>query len=190
MINNPTFVSFRYNEAPEINKNHIKSLINKVWNAGYNDEVHRKEYDAMSFCTYVGGQIAGYAGIISIDVTIKNNIYKLGALSCVCTHPGYQRQGIGSKTVQTATEWIICKSGLDAGMFTCYPQHAQFYEKSGIWTKDKSLILKGSPREDAISSSHLQLTVMKALFSEKAKSNASDFTKTTIVLNLPDGQFI
>lgn len=190
MNTNLTFVSFRYNEAPEINKKHIKSLIYKVWNTGDNDEVHRKEYDAMSFCTYAGRQIAGYAGIIFLDIVIKDNIYKLGALSCVCTHPEYQRQGIGSKTIQTAAEWIINKSDLDAGIFTCYPHHASFYEKSGMWTRDNSLVLKGSPREDAISSYHLQLTVMKALFSEKAKSNVCDFTKNTIVLNLPDGQFI
>lgn len=190
MINNLTFVSFRYNEAPEIHKQHIKSLIYKVWNIEDNDEIHRNEYDAMSFCSYLDRQIAGYAGIISISVTIKDNTYKLGALSCVCTHPEYQRQGIGSKTIQNATEWIINKSGLDAGLFTCYPQHAAFYEKSGIWTRDNSLILKGSSREGALSSYHLQLVVMKALFSEKAKSNACDFTKATIALNLPVGQFI
>lgn len=190
MADQLTIVSFRYNEAPPVNKNNIKALLYKVWNIDDNEEIHPKDYDAMSFCSYLHKQMVGYAGIIFLDVKVKDNLYKLGALSCVCTHPEYQRQGIGSRTIHAATEWIINKSQVDIGFFTCYRQHAAFYERSGIWTRDNSVILKGSPREDALSSHHLQLAVIKALFSEKSRLNASDFTNTTIVLNLPENQFI
>lgn len=190
MTSDPTVVSFKYNECTEINKKHIKSLIRKVWHTNDNEDAHLKEYDVMCFCSYLGSQIAGYVGVISINITIKNNTYKLGALSCVCTDPEYQRHGIGSKTIRTATAWIINKGDFDIGLFTCDPECTEFYEKSGIWTLDDNLILKGNPRENVISSRNLQLNVMKALFSEKAKSNASDFTKATIILNLPDDQFI
>lgn len=190
MIDKLKIVSFQYNDAPNDYKKQLKQLIDLTWPTNNDAEIHLKEFNVMSFCAFLNEQIVGYAGVIRWCIPVKDSVYQISSLSCVCTHPKYQTQGIGKMVVQEATKWIMNESGVDVGLFTCSPKLATFYEKTGIWKKDNSLVLKESHREGAYISNQLELDVLKVLISDKAKQHYDDFTNTTIVLNFPKGEFI
>ncbi|MGL4913634.1 MAG: GNAT family N-acetyltransferase [Romboutsia sp.] len=190
MDNKIKIISFQYNDANKYYKKQIKHLTDIMWPSDNGDEAHLKEFNVMSFCACLDNEVIGYAGVIRWDIPGKHSTYKMSSLSCVCTHPKYQNQGIGKMVVQKATKWIVSDSCTDVGLFTCSPELTTFYEKSREWKKDKNLVLKESDREGAYISSQLELDVLKILVSDEAKQYFNDFTNTTIVLNFPKGEFI
>ena len=144
----------------------------------------------MSFCAIEKNEFIGYLGVVSWNIIVKNKTFKMCGLSCVCTHPEYREQGIGSMLVRKATEWIMQDGRFDIGLFTCSQKHSPFYEHVGWWQKCSNLVLKESDREGAYVSDSLQLNVFKLLISAKAKLYANYFENSIVTLNFPKGKFI
>lgn len=189
MMDKLELISFEYNKAPQQYKKQLKDLIQLVWPTE-DDEVHLNEFNVMSFCACLDEQVVGYAGVIRWSIYQEGDVYQMCGLSCVCTHPQYQGQGIGSMLIKAATDWIMKKSIADIGLFTCSPEHTKFYEHAGVWKNDNSLVLKESIRKNAYISNQLGVDVLKVLISDRAKQHASDFMNTTIILNFPEKEFI
>jgi GNAT superfamily N-acetyltransferase len=80
------------------------------------------------FTIWKDGQVVAHASIFARDVHTEAGSIRLGALSAVCTHPGYRGQGFGARVVRAAFDLI------DNGTFpvslwmTTVPV---FYEKLG-----------------------------------------------------------
>lgn len=181
---------FRYNNASEVNVCLINDLFSDVWGDVNAKEIHPKEMDAMSFCAMSGNKCIGYVGVISWDIKVQEEIFKMCGLSCVCTHPQFRKRGVATQLVKRATEWILQCNNFDIGLFTCSYQNTPFYENIGLWEIDPGVILKESSREGAYISNLLHLNVFKLLISQKSKSYADYFENTTILLNFPEGRFI
>lgn len=182
--------SFRYNTITDEKHRQLKSLMQTAWSNHGETSIHPKEMDAMCFCGIIDGVIIGYVGIVSWTIFIEKESYRMCGLSCVCTHPAYQRCGIGQRLVVEATQWIATAGIFDIGLFTCSATLSRFYEQGGDWQHDSCLVLKESARDGAYASDQLKLQVLKFLISDKAKQNPSYFTEREIVLNFPHGQFI
>ena len=166
--------SFQYNNITEIDKQLLKSLLYLIWE---DINIEKNEF-------------IGYLGVVSWNIIVKNKTFKMCGLSCVCTHPEYREQGIGSMLVRKATEWIMQDGRFDIGLFTCSQRNTPFYEHIGWWQKCSNLVLKESDREGAYVSDSLQLNVFKLLISAKAKLYANYFENSIVTLNFPKGKFI
>lgn len=169
----------------------LADLLHTVWeDTDTTKAVHRQEMDAMSFCAVSNGIFIGYAGVVNWDIRIGNTRFKMGGLSCVCTHPSHRKNGIASDLVKKATEWIMLNERIDIGLFTCSQEHTPFYEKNSLWQRSPFLILKESDREGAYRSDLMGLNVFKLLVSPKSRLYAGYFERGTITLNFPEGEFI
>ena len=181
---------FRYNHISDTDRRLLENLLGSVWKEMDLREVHPREMDAMSFCVVDGDRFIGYAGVITRDIRVRGEMFKLCGLSCVCTHPRYRRAGIGTILVRKATEWMLQENRFDLGLFTCSHEHTPFYENTGLWERSPDLVLKESGREGAYSSDRLHLNVFKLLISPKAELYAGYFRNTVIDLHFPEGKFI
>lgn len=168
----------------------MSDLLLSVWEDIDTSEIHSEEMDAVSFCAVENNRYIGYAGVVSWDISVQDETFKMCGLSCVCTHPQYRRKGVGSALVKAATEWVIRSGNSDIGLFTCSYEHTPFYESIGLWKQCPGLVLKESDREGAYRSDHLRVNVFKLLISQKAALHADYFEDTTILLNFPNGKFI
>ena len=182
--------SFQYNNITEIDKQLLKSLLYLIWEDINIEDIHPQEMNVMSFCAIEKNEFIGYLGVVSWNIIVKNKTFKMCGLSCVCTHPEYREQGIGSMLVRKATEWLIQEGRFDIGLFTCSQRNTPFYEHIGWWQKCSNLVLKESDREGAYVSDSLQLNVFKLLISAKAKLYANYFENSIVTLNFPKGKFI
>ena len=89
--------SFQYNNITEIDKQLLKSLLYLIWEDINIEDIHPQEMNVMSFCAIEKNEFIGYLGVVSWNIIVKNKTFKMCGLSCVCTHPEYREQGIGSK---------------------------------------------------------------------------------------------
>ncbi len=180
-----------YNAMSRADKLLLNNLLSEVWGGGEEmEDVHPREMNAMSFCAVAEDIFVGYAGVVSWDIRVHGETFRMCGLSCVCTHPRYRQKGIGKALVQQATGWMMQNPAFDIGLFTCCPLHTTFYEKVGMWEKASNLVLKESNRIGAHSSDLLGLDVFKLLLSEKAKLHAAYFDNSILLLNFPEGKFI
>ncbi len=175
---------FRYNDISNTDNGLLNNLIRSVWEDTDTSEIHPKEMNAVSFCAKINDIFIGYAGVIDWNIRVRNKIFKMCALSCVCTQPSYRKKGTGSYLVKKATEWIIKNDSIDVGLFTCSQ------ENTGCWERAPRLILKESDRNRAYRSDIMGLNVFKLLVSNRAKSHAEYFENGIINLNFPEGKFI
>lgn len=182
--------TFRYNHITETDRGLLNDLLRCVWEDINTQEVHPEEMDAMSFCAVDGDRFTGYAGVIRWEIRIQGEVFKMGGLSCVCTHPQYRRAVIGTALVRKATEWMLQGERFDLGLFTCSRDNIPFYENTGLWQRSPDLVLKESDREGAYLSDRLHLHVFKLLISPKAKPYAGYFRNAVINLKFPEGKFI
>jgi len=182
--------SFCYNSISDGMSRRLNDLISSVWGNVEGKPLHLRELNAMSFCAADGAKVVGYAGDLAWPVSVEGRMFRMGALSCVCTHPSYRKKGIGSWVVRSATKWMMDCSRFDVGLFTCASENVSFYEKVGLWEERPCLILKESEREGAFVSDKLGLHVFRLLISDKARANESCFDNAVITLDLPEGLFI
>lgn len=185
-----TIKSFRYNNITDSDARLLNDLLETVWKDNGRQTVHPPKMDAMSFCMTDKDKFISYTGVLTWDIQVKKQTFKMGALSCVCTHPLYRRKGIGKRLVKKATEWMCNSRFFDIGLFTCSPENIPFYESTGLWKACPTLVLKESDRQGAYASDTLGLNVFRLLISEKSVSHISYFENTVITLDLPEGQFI
>lgn len=182
--------SFLYNNITKTNAQRLQDLLAIVWGYSERENIHPHELNAMSFCASDNDRLIGYTGVISWNIQTGGQTFRMGALSCVCTHPSYRKMGIGSRLVREATLWMQDCCFFDVGLFTCSPEHSHFYKRIGVWQACSDLVLKESEREGAYASDLLGLQVFKWLISEKACQYAFCFEHARITLNLPKKQFI
>lgn len=182
--------SFLYNNITEIDQKSLERLFHFVWGDEMTGDIHPREMHARAFCVIENNEIICYVGVVSWDIHVVERSFKMCGLSCVCTHPKYRKQGLGTLLVEEATAWIIRCGGFDIGLFTCSQENVSFYERLNLWERCPNLILKESDREGAYISNLLHLNVFKMLISEKAKLYAHYFEDSTITLNFPKGKFI
>jgi hypothetical protein len=109
-------------------------------------------------------------------------------LSCVATEPSFARRGYAGRVVAPDTQWIN-QSGVDLGVFTCAPELAPLYTRSGGWEVEPNVTLIGSRDPDALTSTALGVIVLMRLISPRALANAGMLQHGTIDLDLPVGAF-
>lgn len=183
-------ISFRYNDITETNARQLRDLLDTVWGNNERETVHPQEFNAMSFCASDGTKLIGYTGVLTWNIQADGQAFRMGALSCVSTHPSWRRMGIGSRMVREATAWMRNSGSFDVGLFTCSPENVPFYNSIGSWQACPHLVLKESDCKGPYVSDQCGLHVFKWLISEKACLYASCFDNTIITLNLPKGHFI
>lgn len=178
-----------FHQATSEIKHAIKDLLQVIWPTIDNgQEVQRKDLKIQSFYIMNNNQILSYAAVIQLEVTVGNELFKMGGLSCVATLPSYTRQGLSSKVVATATQWMAEK--LDFGAFTCTIELAGFYGQAGNWKLEPNVVLIANYDKDALSSDNLNVVVLMNLFSKKALFFQKEILSSKIYLGLTKGQFI
>lgn len=188
--------SLNYNDAPNSCRREIAEMLNRIWpdeNLKQDDTIpltHDESLNARSFLTYVDGRLASYVGVVRKTIKHSGQLFNIAGLSCVATDPDFQGQGLGSRTVASATRWIEEHSDIDLGVFTCEPSLACFYERAGAWQVNPNVKLIGSCDERALSSDLLQVVVLLRLFSAKAQTYETKLRQSPINLELPVGQFL
>jgi GNAT superfamily N-acetyltransferase len=150
---------------------------------------HDPMLDALSFYLVVDRRVVSYAAVVHKQITHDHETFWIAGLSSVATDPDYQGRGFGSRIVGAATRYIE-HSTTDIGIFTCDPPLAGFYAQAGAWPVVPDVIVIGSHQEGALSSISLRKVVLMRLFSAKAHATAPRLRQTTIVLDLPVGQFL
>lgn len=178
-----------FHQATSEIKEAIKNLLQVIWPTIDNgQEVHRKDLKIQSFYIMNNKQIVSYAAVIQLEVTVGNELFQIGGLSCVATLPFYARQGLGSKVVATASQWISEK--LDFGVFTCAIELVSFYRRAGNWKLAPNVLLIANNDKDALSSDNLDVVVLMNIFSKRALFFQKEILSSKIYLGLAKGQFI
>lgn len=177
-----------YQQAPLKIKNLINELLQVIWLTENDSEAHESNLIVQSFYVMIDSKIVSYAAVIQVKVIIKEKLYQIGGLSCVATLPSFQRQGISSKIIASATSWM--EDNVDFGVFTCTPNLVDFYYKAGKWKPMTNVILVANHDKDALSSINLDVIVMMRIFSKKALYNSEEITNSIIYLGFSKGQFI
>ena len=183
-------IEYSYNNISNVDKCLLDDLLHSVWNDIDTTEIHPQEMDARSFCAVANNMLIGYVGVIMWNIRVRDKMFNMCGLSCVCTRPSYRKNGVGSGLVKKANKWIMQNDNFDVGLFTCSQENASFYEKVGFWQRSPGLILKESDRKGAYKSDIMGLNVFKLLVSHKARLYANYFENGIITLNFPKGKFI
>ena len=107
-------------------------------------------------------------------------------LSEVVTHPDYQNQGIASKTIKNAAQFIIAQHP-DISIFTCAQNRVSFYTRCG-WKAVQGACFVGGTKEKPFRSDSLNLVTMMMFISPKGKRHQADFENTDIIFELGENQ--
>ncbi|MEN3032544.1 GNAT family N-acetyltransferase [Chromobacterium amazonense] len=154
------------------------------------DTLHKPEYHAQAFCLLQRGRLVAYAAVLGFTVSHGGQAFALAALSCVATHPGHRRQGLGERVVAAASAWLRECGKYDIAAFTCDAELAPFYARAAAWRTVDDVVLLAHSGNHALRSDRLGKTVVLELLSARAQSAAAAFRSTTINLGLPEGEFI
>lgn len=127
-----------------------------------------------------------HVGIRKCTFLHRGESYLAYGLSEVVTHPSYQNQGLASKTIQKAAQFIISQQP-DLSIFTCEKHRVPLYEKGG-WRAVTDACLIGGTAQRPFRSDALNLITMMMLISPKAKQHKMDFRNTDISLELGENQ--
>ena len=149
---------------------------------------HDPTLDPLAFYLLAESRVVSYAAVLHKQVACDGETLGIAGLSCVATDPVYQRHGLGSRVVASATRYLE-HSTIDMGIFTCDPGLRPFYERAGGWLAMPGVVLVGGSDEGGPSSVTLQKVVLMRLFSAKARDAADRLSRATINLDLPPGQF-
>lgn len=188
--------SINYNQAPNTLKHDIAALLHQIWpdHSSRPGEIipdaHEKEFNAHSFYSYIDRKLVSYVGVVHQTIKHHGQAFNLAGLSCVATHPDYRSQGLGTRTVIAATQWMENQKDIDFGIFTCDPVLSSFYHRAGAWNIVPDVVLIESEDKDALSSEYLDVVVLMRLFTEKSRKYKSILRHTTINLDFPKGQFL
>ena len=127
-----------------------------------------------------------HVGIRKSELLHRGVSYIAYGLSEVVTHPDYRRQGIGTKLIKTAADFIL-SARPDISIFTCDPIRTGFYSNGG-WQVLKGGCLVGGTQQTPFRSDSLGLVTMIRFLSEKAIAHQRDFENADIFLSLGEGQ--
>lgn len=177
-----------YQQATPKIKKQINNLLQIIWPTDKDSEAHKSDLIVQSFYMIIDDKIVSYTAVIQLEVVIKEKSYQIGGLSCVTTLPAFQGQGLSSKVIAKATEWM--NDNLDFGVFTCSSELVSFYQQAGNWQPMSNVILIANHDEHALTSNKLNVVVMMRLFSKKALLFKEEITNSRIYLGFSKGQFI
>lgn len=133
-------------------------------------------------------RVISYAALLMLTARALGQRWAVGSLSCVMTEPALQGRGHATRVVTVATDWLG-HSNLDLGAFTCDPDHSSFYARIG-WPVVPGMVLVGNKRPGALRSDALGKAVLLRCFSPRAKENCAALATSTMVFDLPDGEFL
>lgn len=174
-------VKFADDQLPADLRSQILSLHRAQWPDGYvgelqgRDWIQRSWFHPSHFALVEDGVVISYTGVVWKHLTHADEMYKTYGLSGVVTHPAFRRQGHGRRIVDAATD-AIRRTDADIGLFTCAPEHQEFYAASG-WLPMAGTVLFGGPRSAPYPSDE---RTMMGFFSEKGKRGRTAFASVPI----------
>ena len=127
-----------------------------------------------------------HVGVRKSMLIHKGQKYLAYGLSEVVTHPHYQNQGIASKIIKKAAQFIVDQHP-DISIFTCEKSRVPFYTRGG-WEAVTGACFVGGTMEKPFRSDSLNLVTMMMLISPNAKLHKRDFENTDIVFELGENQ--
>ncbi|HIS91669.1 MAG TPA: GNAT family N-acetyltransferase [Candidatus Alectryocaccomicrobium excrementavium] len=139
-----------------------------------------------SFVLLDDGRAICHVGIRKSSLSHKEQTYLAYGLSEVVTHPQYQNQGLGSKMLKVARQFILDHRP-DISIFTCAPERVSFYTRGGWQAVPGACFVGGTP-EKPFRSDALGLITMMMFCSGKAKQHRSEFENADIVFSLGENQ--
>lgn len=116
----------------------------------------------------------------------KGQEYTAYGLSEVVTHPSYQKQGLASKTIKRAAQFIVDQCP-DLSIFTCDKSKVSFYTRGG-WEAIPGACFVGGTKEKPFRSDALHLVTMMMFLSPKSKLHKTDFENEDIIVELGENQ--
>lgn len=139
-----------------------------------------------SFVLVENGIAVCHVGIRKSILHHKGESYLAHGLSEVVTHPRYQKKGLASQTIKTATQFIISQQA-DIGIFTCAKEKAAFYARCG-WEAVPGACFIGGTKKKPFRSDSLNLVTMMLFNSPKSRQHRKDFENTDIIFELGENQ--
>lgn len=127
-----------------------------------------------------------HVGIRKSTLFHKGQAYLAYGLSEVVTHPCYRRQGIASRTIRIAAQFILDQHP-DISIFTCEKSKVPFYAQGG-WEEVKGACFVGGTKEKPLRSDGLDLATMMRFISPHAALHRADFEKSDLVFDLGENQ--
>ena len=160
---------------------------NIAWPCNQEDEIFSSAPNTYvtSFVLMENDMAICHVGIRKSILHHKMETYSAYGISEVVTHPLYRKQGLATRTIQKAKEFIISQRP-DISIFTCAKDKIHMYSRCG-WTPLSNSYLVGGSAEKTFRSDSLELTTMIILISSKAKLHSEDFECTDIIINLGEG---
>lgn len=86
-------IEYSYNNISNVDKCLLDDLLHSVWNDIDTTEIHPQEMDARSFCAVANNMLIGYVGVIMWNIRVRDKMFNMCGLSCVCTRPSYRKTG-------------------------------------------------------------------------------------------------
>lgn len=139
-----------------------------------------------SFILLDHGAAVCHVGVRKGRLHHRGEEYLAYGLSEVVTHPRYRRQGLASRMIKKAAQFIRDQQP-DISIFTCEQHMAAFYAKGG-WSLVGGACFVGGTREKPFRSDGLRLVTMMMFLSQKGKKHRADFENTDIVFELGENQ--
>ncbi len=166
----------------------IMTLENTAWPKSTDDEDFPSAPNTYvtSFVLIENDIAICHVGVRKSPLLHKGQKYLAYGLSEVVTHPDYQNQGIASKTIKNAAQFIIAQHP-DISIFTCAQNRVSFYTRCG-WKAVQGACFVGGTKEKPFRSDSLNLVTMMMFISPKGKRHQADFENTDIIFELGENQ--
>lgn len=175
------------NSSIEI-KQQIAALEETAWPSDSDEKTFPSAPDTYvtSFVLMENGRAVCHVGIRKKTFLHKGIAYLAYGLSEVVTHPDYQRQGIGTRMIQKAADFILSENP-DISIFTCEPKRVGFYTGGG-WQAANGTCLVGGTKDEPFRSDSLGLITMVRFLSDKVEAHRQDFENADVFLELGEHQ--
>lgn len=166
----------------------IVDLENTAWPSSTGDEAFPSAPNThvTSFVVLENNMAICHVGVRKSVLLHKGKKYLAYGLSEVVTHPDYQNQGLASRTIKSAAQFILSQKP-DISIFTCAQDKVHFYTQCG-WKAIAGACFVGGTKQTPFRSDSLNLVTMMMFISPKGKQNKSDFEYTDIIFELGENQ--
>lgn len=173
--------------APTISQK-IMELEKTAWPNSTEDEQFPSAPDTYvtSFVWLDENKAICHVGIRKSFFFHKGQKYTAYGLSEVVTHPCYQKQGLASKAIKQAAQFIVDQCP-DISIFTCDKSKVPFYARGG-WEEIKGACFVGGTKDNPFRSDDLNLVTMIMFISPNSKLHKADFENADIIVELGENQ--
>jgi len=139
-----------------------------------------------SFVLMTNHMAVCHVGVRKSILHHKGEVYLAYGLSEVVTHPQYQNNGLATKAIKRAAQFIASQQP-DISIFTCAKEKVAFYTRCG-WEAVPGACFVGGTEEKRFRSDGLNLITMMMFLSPKGKQHKEDFENTDIHFELGENQ--